>query len=159
MKCGWGAALLRDPWGCWWAQAEQESAVCRCSSQGTSDPGLHLQGCDWQRQRRDHSNPLSACLAAPGVLCSVLVLTIPERGRWTGEGPKEDHEGDQRAEKPAQQEKTEGVRSLLPGEKKAWRAHHHSVPVKVAPGEVSSLHKKEIFYSDNDHSQEQLPLC
>lgn len=48
-------------------------------------------------KRRDHPTLLSACQAVPGILCPVLILTIQERRRETGKGPKEGHEDDQRA--------------------------------------------------------------
>ena len=47
---GWGAALLTGSWGPGGQQAEQESAVHRCSHQGKSLPGLHLQGRYWQTE-------------------------------------------------------------------------------------------------------------
>ncbi|KAK4815516.1 hypothetical protein QYF61_003074 [Mycteria americana] len=73
------------------------------------------QGRYLQRWICDHSNLLSACQAAPGVLHPVLVPTIQERCRQTGEGPKEGHKDDQGLENLPYEERLR-VRFLLPGE-------------------------------------------
>lgn len=75
-----------------------ESAVCRCSKKSKLNPGLHLQGWYWQRQKRCE-NPIlhSACWATPGVQCPVLVSTLQETHGQAGAGSREGHKGDQRA--------------------------------------------------------------
>ncbi|PKU49588.1 rna-directed dna polymerase from mobile element jockey- hypothetical protein [Limosa lapponica baueri] len=52
-------------------------------------------------ERCDHPTLLSAFWAAPGGLCPVLASTIQERHEQNGEGPREDHKNNQRAEEPA----------------------------------------------------------
>lgn len=138
MKCGWGAALLRDPWGCWWTQAEQELAVCCCSSQGTLDPGLHLQGCDWQRHRPDHPTPLvwphlqcCAQFSAPQFQKAADRLErVQRRTTKMIKGLENLHNKGRLKES--------GLFSLE--KRRLGGAHHHSIPVKVAPEEISSLY-------------------
>ena len=50
--CGWAAAL--PAWGPGGQQAECQSAEHRCSNKGKLGPGLHVQGCYWQRWQRNH---------------------------------------------------------------------------------------------------------
>lgn len=65
---------------------------------------------------RDVIIPLSDGQATDRVLCSVLVPTIQKRCRDTREGLKGGHKEDQRAGEAALWGKTEGIRSILPGE-------------------------------------------
>lgn len=160
-----------------------KSAVYHCSKKGKLDPGLHLQGHYWQRWRCDHPTLLSACQAAPGVLCSRLVATIQETHIQTGAHESRNTYMDWRESKGEPRRwskgwKTHPVRKeefsifylekgnlitvfqYLKGSYKGDRSSYFTGEekgkwVQVAPGEASSWYKKEFFFSENNPEQFQ----
>lgn len=100
---------------------------CTAGGRDKLDPGLHLQGHYQWRQKCDCPTLLNSCQATQGVLCPGLVPAVQKIYRQTGEGPKEGHEGDQRAGESALCGKTERDRSFHPGENKALGGPLHNI--------------------------------
>ena len=96
-----------------------EPAVCSCSSESRSYPGLHQMRGGQQGQGGDCPSLQSPCEAPSGVLCAGMEPPVHERQRAAGEGPEEGHRDDQGAGAPLLQRQAEGAVLVQPAEEKA----------------------------------------
>ena len=124
----------KDPGGSGGWQAGHEPAMCPCSPESQSYPGLHQKKCGQWVKGGDPAPLLCTGEASPGLLHPDVESSVQERHRPVGACQEEGHKNDQRGVKPLLLGLSQRAGAVQPREGKAPRR----------PGISPSISKGEL---------------